>query len=121
MRLQEKKYAEAEPLLRQGLSLRERRVPNDWSRFHSESLLGESLRGQNDPKKFDEAERLLIGGYEGMKQRAAKIPAPLKRRLTEAGERIVRLYDDRGKPDETAQWRAKLARELPGENNEAKP
>ena len=87
-RLQQKKYAEAEPLLRQDLSDRERRVPNDWSRFHSESLLGESLLGQ---KKFDEAEPLLIEGYEGMKQRAAKIPAPLKHHLTEAGERVVRL------------------------------
>ena len=56
-----------------------------------------------------------------MKQREAKIPAPLKRHLTEAGERVVRLYDDWGKPKEAADWRAKLASELPAENNEPKP
>jgi eukaryotic-like serine/threonine-protein kinase len=114
MRLQQKQYAEAEPLLRQGLSIREK-VPNHWSQFHSESLLGESLLGQ---KKFDEAEPFLIKGYEGMKACEAKIPAPLKRHLTEAGERVVRLYDEWGKPEEAAKWRAKLARELPAENNE---
>jgi tetratricopeptide (TPR) repeat protein len=119
MRLQQKKYAEAEPLLREGLSYYKRRNPDDLSEFfHNESLLGASLLGR---KKFDEARPLLIEGYEGLKQRATKIPAPLKHHLTEAGERVVRLYDDWGKPDEAAKWRAKLARELPAENNEPKP
>jgi hypothetical protein len=56
-----------------------------------------------------------------MKEREAKIPAELKRHLTEAGERVVRLYDEWGKPEEAAKWRAKLSRELPAENNEPKP
>ena len=93
-------------------------MPNYWQRFHIESLLGESLRGR---KKFGDAEPHLKEGYEGMWQRADKIPAPLKRHLTEAGERIVRLYDEWGKPEEAAKWRAKLASELPAKNNEPKP
>jgi tetratricopeptide (TPR) repeat protein len=121
LRLQQKNYVEAAPLLREGLLQLKRQVPNDWSRFHYESLLGASLLAQNDPKKFDEAERLLKEGYEGMKEREAKIPAPLKHHLTEAGERVVRLYDEWGKPEKAAEWRAKLARELPAENNEPKP
>jgi hypothetical protein len=115
-RLQQKKYAEAEPLLRHNLS-RHGRADN-WYRFRSESLLGESLLGL---KRFDEARPLLIGGYDGLRQHAAEIPAPLKRYLTEAGERIVRLYEDWGKPEKAAEWRAKLAHELPAANNEAKP
>jgi tetratricopeptide (TPR) repeat protein len=118
MLLQQRKYARAEPLLREYLSYLKRHNPNDWSRFQCESLLGESLLGQ---KKFDDAEPLLIKGYEGMKQSAAKTHAPLKRRLTEAGERMVRLYDDWGKHEKAADWRAKLAPELPAENNEPKP
>jgi eukaryotic-like serine/threonine-protein kinase len=118
MRLQQKKYAEAEPLLREDLTSRKRVMPNYWQRFHIESLLGESLLGQ---KKFGDAEPHLKEGYEGMWQRTDKIPAQLKRHLTEAGERIVRLYDEWGKPEEAAKWRAKLARELPAENNEPKP
>jgi non-specific serine/threonine protein kinase/serine/threonine-protein kinase len=93
-------------------------LPNDWSTFHTESLLGASLPGQ---KQFGDAEPLLIGGYKGLKQRAAEIPAPLQRHLTEAGERVVRLYDEWGKPEKAAEWRAKLASELPAENNEPKP
>ena len=107
---------EAEPLLRLDLSRRER--GSNWSRFHGESLLGASLLGQ---KKFGDAKPFLIGGYEGMKQREAQIPAPLKRYLTEASERVVRLYDEWGKLDEAARLRAMLARELPAENNEPKP
>ena len=104
--LQQKEYAKAEPLLRHDLS-HHKRGPDNWYRFRSESLLGESLLGQ---KKFAEAEPLLIEGYEGMKRHAAKIPAPLKHYLTEAGERVVRLYEDWGKPEKAAKWRAKLAR-----------
>jgi tetratricopeptide (TPR) repeat protein len=117
--LQQKEYAKAEPLLRHDRA--RHKGADNWYRFHSESLLGESLRGQNDPKKFDEAERLLIEGYEGMKRYAAKIPAPLEHYLTEAGERVLQLYEDWGKLEEAADWRAKLARDLPAENNEAKP
>jgi hypothetical protein len=93
---------------------------DNWYRFRSESLLGESLLGQNDPKKFDEAERLLIEGYEGMRRYEAKIPAPRKRYLAEAGERVLRLYEDWGKPDEAAKWRARLVRALSAENIEPK-
>jgi tetratricopeptide (TPR) repeat protein len=119
--LQQEQYAKAEPLLSEGLSYWKRTMPNYWSTFHTESLLGASLRGQNDPKKFDDAGRHLIEGYKGMKEREAKIPAPLKRHLTDAGERVVRLYEDWGKPEEAAKWRAKLASELPAKNNEPKP
>ena len=42
------------------------------------SLLGAALAGQ---KKYAEAEPLLIGGYEGLKAREARIPAPARGRL----------------------------------------
>ena len=114
--LRQKEYTKAEPLLRDDL-LRHGK-DNDWYRFHCESLLGESLLGQ---KKFGDAEPFLITGYKGMKEREAKIPATLKHHLTEAGERLVRLYDEWGKPEGAAKWRAKLARELPAVNNVPKP
>jgi len=59
-------------------------------------------------KKFADAEPLILAGYEGMKAREAKIPAPRKPRLTEAAERIVRLYEALGQTDKLAEWRAKL-------------
>jgi serine/threonine-protein kinase len=109
--LQQKEYAKAEPLLRHDLS--RHRGADNWYRFRSESLLGESLRGQ---KKFDEAKRFLIGGYEGLTKHAAKIPAPLKHYLTEAGERVVRLYEAWGQPEKAVAWRARLGlAELPAD------
>jgi hypothetical protein len=48
-----------------------------------------------------------VAGYEGMKQREAKIPPQGKVRLSEAVERMVRLYDAWGKKDKAAEWRKK--------------
>ena len=43
-----------------------------------------------------------------MKEREAKIPPKEKPRLTEALERLVQLYDAWVKPEQAAEWRAKL-------------
>ncbi len=86
---------------------RERGQPDDWRRFHTMSQLGAALAGQ---KKCIEAEPMLLKGYEGMKVREAKIPAPSKKRLAEAAARIAPFYEAWGKPKEAADWRAKLAR-----------
>ena len=55
---------------------------------------------------------LLLAGYEGMKQRKAKIPNEGKLRLTEALDRLVQLYDALGKKDESAKWRKELVIEV---------
>jgi hypothetical protein len=61
-------------------------------------------------KKYSEAEPLLRQGYEGMKARESKIPAPSKKRLIDAGTRIIELYDAWGKKDKAAEWQARLLR-----------
>jgi serine/threonine protein kinase len=99
------KPAEAEPLLREGLALREKKAPDDWRTFETRSLLGGSLAGQ---KKYAEAELFLLQGYEGMKAREAEIPASNQKRPAEAAERIVRLYEALRRPDRAADWKAKL-------------
>ena len=43
-----------------------------------------------------------------MNEFEAKISPQGKPRLTEALERLVQLYDAWGKPDQAAEWRAKL-------------
>ena len=84
---------------------RTRKPPDDWSRFHTMSLLGAALAGQ---KKYAEAEPLLIAGYEGLKAREAKIPAPSRGRLAAAAARIVPFYEAWGQPDKAAEWRRSL-------------
>jgi eukaryotic-like serine/threonine-protein kinase len=103
--LEQGKWAEGEAHLRDGLAIWEARRPDDWNRFDTQSLLGSSLLGQ---KNFAEAEPLLLSGYQGMRARNAKLPASKKIYVTEAGERIVRLYEAWGRTDEALAWRAKL-------------
>ena len=99
-----KAYADAEPILRECLAIREKTQPDLWNTFTAKSMLGGALLGQ---KKYAEAEPLLVAGYEGMKRREATIPPLAKDRLTEALERLVQLYEATDKPDEAAnKWQA---------------
>jgi tetratricopeptide (TPR) repeat protein len=104
--LLQKKWLEAEPLLRECLAIREKTQPDAWSTFNTKSSLGGALLGQ---KKYADAEPLLLAGYEGMKQREKTIPLPGKLRIPEAIERLVQLYEATGKKDAAAKWRKELA------------
>jgi serine/threonine protein kinase len=104
--LRQKKYAEAEPVLRECLGIREKHLPNDWLAYNTRSALGGSLLGQ---EKYADAEPLLLAGYEGMKQRERLIPPQGKVRLVEALERLVQLYEATDKKDDAEKWRKELA------------
>jgi hypothetical protein len=108
--LVEGKFAEAEPLARECLALREKIIPDDWRRFNAQSMLGGSLLGQ---KKYADAEPLLLSGYEGLKQRADQIPAAGSMRPQEALQRLVQLYEETGRPELAAQWKKLLAQSDP--------
>jgi len=99
------KCAEAEPLARACLAIREKQIPDDWRTFNARSLLGGSLLGQ---KKHAEAEPLLLAAYEGMKQREARIPTNGRPRLKETLQRLVQLYETTDRPDQAAEWKQKL-------------
>ena len=103
--LLQQKYTEAEVILRECLSIREKTQPDEWRTFNAKSMLGGALLGQ---KKYAEAEPLMLAGYEGMKQRETKIPPEGKVRLTEALERLVQLDEALEKKDEAAKWRKEL-------------
>ena len=100
------RFVEAEATLREVLTIQERLEPDLWSVFLNQSRLGDALLGQ---KKYAEAEPLLLAGYEGMKQRAAKIPPAQKSQVTrQALDRLARLHEAMGKLDEAAKWRKEL-------------
>ena len=103
--LRAKAFAEAEPLVRESLAIREKAEPEIWLTFNGQSMLGGALLGQG---KHTEAEPLLLAGYRGMKEREASIPPGGWIRLTEALECLVQLYDAVGKKDEAAKWRKEL-------------
>ena len=103
--LDQKKYADAEPLLRSCLAIRAKKEPDLWNSFNTRSLLGGCLLGQG---QYADAEPLLLLGYEGMKQRIAKIEPENQIRVTEALERLVQLYEATGKQEQAARWRQEL-------------
>jgi hypothetical protein len=122
--LEQKKWTEAEAALRECLAIREKKEPDAWTIFNAQSMLGAALLGQarsasKDGDKealarasgfYRDAEPPLLKGYDGLKQRAAKIPELVRTtRLTEAAERLVQLYDAQEKKDEAAKWRKELA------------
>jgi eukaryotic-like serine/threonine-protein kinase len=112
------RYDLAEPLLRPSLAVLEKGWPDDWGTFGRKSLYGSALLGQ---KKYADAEPLLLTGYQGLKDRAATISPNRHGTLTDALQRLVRLYDAWGKPDEAAKWRKELEAHSKAEEKTVKP
>jgi eukaryotic-like serine/threonine-protein kinase len=100
--LEMKGYAEAEPLLLESLTIREKSQPDLWTTFNTQSMLGGALLGQ---KKYAEAEPLLLKGYEGLKAREKSIPPQGITRISEALDRLIELYTATNKPDEAKKYR----------------
>jgi hypothetical protein len=103
--LNQARWTEAEPVLRECLAIREKTMPDDWSRFDAMSRLGGALLGGG---RYAAAEPLIVDGYQGMKARDARIPTADRPRLAEAARRVIRLYEAQGQPEKADRWRVKL-------------
>jgi eukaryotic-like serine/threonine-protein kinase len=110
--LQQQKFAEAAAALGECLAVLQKAEPNSYLTRHTQLMLGAALLGQ---QKYAEAEPMLVQGYRGMeladKETGNRCPAAaalMRRELGEAAERLVRLYEAWGKPEEAASWRKEL-------------
>jgi tetratricopeptide (TPR) repeat protein len=109
--MRQAKWSDMEPVVREGLAIRERTEPGAWTTANTKSMLGGALLGL---KKYAEAEPVLLASYEGLSKDAAKNPAAYTSgsvrhdRLTDALERLVQLYDAWDKKDKADEWRKKL-------------
>jgi hypothetical protein len=103
--LQQKQYAAAESSIREAVDNDKNAASGSWQSYRNQTLLGASLAAQSG---YAEAEPLLVSGYQGMVERLAAIPWEDRVALTQAGERLVQLYDGWGKPDKAAEWRENL-------------
>jgi tetratricopeptide (TPR) repeat protein len=115
--LAQNKWAEAEPLLRECVTIREKSQRDYWNTFDAQSMLGGALLGQ---KKYADAEPLLLKGYEGMKARERMMPPKWNTRIPEALDRLIELYTATNKPDEVKKYRAERAK-YPEAKNAAAP
>ena len=105
--LAQQKWSDAEPHLRECVTIREKVVPEDWATFEILSLLGEVLSRQ---KKYAEAEPLLLKGYKGLKQREYSLGPKDEPRLPEALDRMIEFYTATNKPDEAKKWQTERAK-----------
>jgi tetratricopeptide (TPR) repeat protein len=103
-------FAPAEEMLRECLSIREKKQPEVWTTFNTLSLLGGALRGQ---KKYADAEPPLVKGYEGLKAREKSIPPQGATRIPEALDRLIELYTATNKPDEVKKYQSLRAKYPP--------
>jgi serine/threonine protein kinase len=105
IRLRQSRYAEADALFREALVAYTATTPESWRRYDVESLLGAALSRQ---ESFQDAESLLVSGYRGLLERRHRMPAYNAPSIAQAGDRIVELYQNWGKPDQAAEWRKQV-------------
>jgi serine/threonine protein kinase len=107
--LQQKKWIDAEQVLRECMAIREKGQPEAWTTFNTQSMLGEALLRQ---KKYADAEPLLVKGYQGMKAREKTMPdaGGGQLRIPEAIDRLIELYTATNKPDAVMKWQAERAK-----------
>ena len=96
---------EAEPILRECLAPARSPRPDACRRYSAMSMLGGSARRSGQVRRGRAAR---AGGYEGMKAREAKITATGRFHLSEAAERVARLYRAWGKPEKERAWAEQL-------------
>ena len=110
------KLDEAEVMLRESLSIREKKPSSGWRTFSVSCTLGGDLLAQ---KKYAEAEKLLLSGYQGLKQRQNTMPAAQKTCMIRAVEQLITLYGETAKTEKVADWKRTLA-ELGAQKSETK-
>jgi tetratricopeptide (TPR) repeat protein/tRNA A-37 threonylcarbamoyl transferase component Bud32 len=105
LRIDQARYADAETLLREALELQKQVRPDDYQRYWTENLLGDTLFRAG---RLAEGEPLLLSGYEGMSRTAARVPALNRQKLVKAAANIADFYAASNQPAKAAEWRNRL-------------
>jgi tetratricopeptide (TPR) repeat protein len=100
----QQRFSEAEPLYRECLAMRETNSPNAWYTHYTRLRLGATLTGK---RQYEEAEPLIVSGYEGMRARDAGI-RDRNKVLTESIQDLIQLFEATSRPEQAAAWKAKL-------------
>src|SRR5207253_2392856 len=72
MKLEQKRYADAEPLLREAIAIYEKSAPTDWRRSYTQAMLAATLAGLG---RRTEAAPLLANAYQTLLQKKDSIPS----------------------------------------------
>ncbi|MHC4090081.1 MAG: tetratricopeptide repeat protein [Planctomycetota bacterium] len=112
----EEEYELAEPLACEALAIRRRGLPEGhWQTAEARAVLAGCLTGL---RRYQGAEPLLLEAHSEMKDN----PQASEIQKREALDRLAKLYEAWGRPEQAAAWRAKLPTSQPSsEANDAKP
>ncbi len=97
---------QAEPLLRESMTIRQRLAPESWSTYDTVAMLGETLLKQED---YAEGEGLLVAANQGMKLHAATAPSIAKGRRATVLEQLIEAATAMDHPNDVNKWEAELA------------
>ena len=104
--MRQARWSDAEPILRESLSICEKAMPDDWRRIGVMSQHGGALL---ELRRYSEAESRILAGYEGLKVHEAGFPAAGRSALSAASLRVVRLYESWNRAEQADAWKRKLA------------
>jgi eukaryotic-like serine/threonine-protein kinase len=93
-------YVEAESRAREAIGILAEKFAGQFPTHRAEALLGLSLCAQ---RRFDEGERALLAGFQGMRATAASSRERLA--LDEILEQAIRMYTEAGQPEKADEWR----------------
>ncbi len=111
----------AERLLRESVTIREKKIPDDWRKFNSQSLLGSALLGKAEHSDISESKQeqietermlaealpLLVDGFTGLKERSQEIPAARRQQWqSEAVDRLLDYAEFTGDDKMLEKWKA---------------
>jgi serine/threonine protein kinase len=101
--MQRQKWETAEAVLRDSLSIQERKSAI-WRNYNTRAVLGAVLQFQG---KYEQATSYLLEGYNGMKLREDLIPPEVREaRLTEALDQLIQLHVALDNPNEAEKYRS---------------
>jgi non-specific serine/threonine protein kinase/serine/threonine-protein kinase len=102
-----KHWSIAESSAREALQLFQSTDPDDYRRYLTASMLGESLWQQERPQ---DAREFLIHGAEGLTRLRETIPLAAKPRAVAALDRLIRYLEDHEEAEAMAVWKAERNR-----------
>jgi hypothetical protein len=106
-RIKQKRFADAESLLRESLAIFQKETPNSWTTHKTAYELGECLLGQ---KKYTEAEPQLLAAVKSLKEWLEQRSEGDDRLLGRVTDSLLQLYMALDKPVEAAKWRSERAK-----------
>ena len=93
--------SEAEKLFTEALVIRNRKNKEDWRTFGLMAEFGKFCRDQN---RYDEAEKNLRDGYEGMMKSWKSIPHESQGSVRSARKNLAELYSSTNRPELAAKY-----------------